>query len=50
MDNLRKVTLYRKFLTDKGIENLKNHKYKGGIYTPIDNQMNHFKSLCSKTK
>jgi ethanolaminephosphotransferase len=42
MSHIQNTLLRRKFITNEGIQNIKNHKYKGGVYTPIDNAMNHF--------
>ena len=40
--NFKKFILRRKFLTKEGMENIRNHKYKGGEYTYLDNVMNHY--------
>ena len=38
--------LPHKFITPEGLDTLKQHKYKGGEYTYLDNQMNKFWYMC----
>ena len=39
---LKNIILQRKFITPAGIQKIREHKYKGGTYTYLDNKMNHF--------
>ena len=36
------VLCFGNFITPKGLVNLKNYKYKSGVYTPLDNFMQPF--------
>jgi len=36
------------FIDEKGLENIKTHKYVSGVYTPIDNLMGHWWELFVK--
>ena len=38
--------MIKEFITEKGIQEIKNHKYVGGEYTTIDLKMNKFWTAC----
>jgi hypothetical protein len=42
MESIAKMLGYGTYITPAGITALKNHKYKSGTYTPMDNAMQPF--------